>query len=137
MINLVLDTNTWIYLANGFNPKSNQHDEELHFLLIEKLKEKIENEEFFLYTNEIILKEWQRNKNKCYGLIEKYENLIKQKQNELRNNRRKSNYMAKAKTVKEEVRILNDKIEKNRNHIQNIEEILNSTSSIPIKDKHK
>ena len=33
MVNLILDTDTWIYLSNGFNPETKKNEEELHFYL--------------------------------------------------------------------------------------------------------
>lgn len=49
MVNLILDTNTWIYLANGFNPQTNRNEEKLHFELIDWVieKYKIKNVEYF------------------------------------------------------------------------------------------
>jgi predicted nucleic acid-binding protein len=52
MTKLVLDTNIWIDLT-----KFNFHD------LLEKLKEFCENEEFEIVINDIIVKEWNRNRN--------------------------------------------------------------------------
>ncbi|BDS13089.1 PIN domain-containing protein [Aureispira anguillae] len=138
MVNLILDTNTWIYLANGFNPQTNRNEEKLHFELIDWVIEKIQNQECRVFSNYIIVLEWKRNKESCEALIKKYDAQIKSKKNELRSKRRDienfSKYAAEFKTLEED---LKSKIERNRSHIEKIEKILDEATEIPVEDSHR
>lgn len=39
MIYLILDTNNWIYLANGWDAGNDKHHDSLHFELLQSLSE--------------------------------------------------------------------------------------------------
>lgn len=58
---ILLDTNNWIYLSNGFNVLSNKHDE-LHLKIFEVIQKRVEEGLLIFLTNEIIIEEWKRNK---------------------------------------------------------------------------
>lgn len=137
MLNLILDTNAWIYLANGFNPETNKNEEETHFQTAEWMLQKIGEGKCRVFSNYIIKLEWQRNKEKTNQLINRYENQLNQKRNELKNKRRDPNYSDLAKEFREFESVTNDKIAKNKAHINTVEEILASSIEIPIKDAHK
>lgn len=77
MTYLILDTNIWIYLANGYCDSKNISDEDVHFELIKILLEKLDLGEIELVTNDIIIKEWDRNKAAKETSIDKWENRIK------------------------------------------------------------
>lgn len=51
-INLILDTNWWIYLAQGENPEA-----------LKQIVEKLNNGEFKILTSETLISEWDRNLN--------------------------------------------------------------------------
>ena len=73
MIKILFDTNIWIYLANGYNflvketEKSKQYNahqnDNPHFKFFEQLKSKVINNEIEIIINQIIIDEWNRNKN--------------------------------------------------------------------------
>jgi predicted nucleic acid-binding protein len=73
---LILDTNIWIYLANGHYTPEAQHSEQTHSTLLNRLTEKLENEEIRIVVNDIIVQEWDRNKEAKENRIKKYENQI-------------------------------------------------------------
>ena len=54
MLYLVLDTNIWVYIAEG------EHPDITPFVI-----EKIQRGEIYLLSNEVLLTEWNRNKNKA------------------------------------------------------------------------
>ncbi len=73
---LILDTNIWIYLANGYvNPKVHDN-EQTHSTLLNRLIEKFKSGEIQIVVNDIIIQEWDRNKEAKETLIQRYENLI-------------------------------------------------------------
>lgn len=71
MIYLILDTNAWIYLANGFNPLTSKNEENTHLKLLKELKQSVVSGKITILTNDIILEEWHRNSEKCNQLIDK------------------------------------------------------------------
>lgn len=137
ILNLVLDTNTWLYLSYGFDISKNRIDENLHFELIEKVLKKIESHECKIYSNYIIKNEWKRNKEKTNTLINKYENKIEEGRNRLRNQRRSKDFTSLAKAFRKEEAELQEKIHKNKKHIENVNKLLENSYDIPVTDEHK
>jgi len=78
MIYLILDTNNWIYLANSLDPLTNNLQEGYHFQLFEKLALKAEGKVITILVNDLVESEWTRNQNICYALISKHENRMKE-----------------------------------------------------------
>ena len=66
MIYLVLDTNIWLYLANGYDRE--QFDKNLHFDFLKTLEEPDERKEICILVNDIIISEWNRHKRKIGGV---------------------------------------------------------------------
>jgi predicted nucleic acid-binding protein len=62
MIYLVLDTNIWIYLANGFDTKSGKYHDNNHFILLHKLMDLSADGDICVLVNDLIIEEWLRNK---------------------------------------------------------------------------
>lgn len=62
MLFLILDTNIWLYLANGLDPITNKHHDNLHFELLKTLKFHKEQNEICILINDIVIEEWKRNK---------------------------------------------------------------------------
>lgn len=56
------DSNTWIYLANGFDVFSNKYLE-LHFKVFDILEKRVLDGSLVILTNEIIKEEWGRHQN--------------------------------------------------------------------------
>jgi len=138
MIHLILDTNTWIYLCNGFDPKTSLIDEELHFKLSDWLFGKMNQNKCRLYSNYIIRLEWERNKNQTRILIEGYQKEISEKEKYLKGLRKNIElYNTESKKINKEIELIKTKIDKNENHIGQIELILEESFEIPITDEHK
>lgn len=120
MIYLILDTNIWIYLANGYDITKDKGFEPInsvaHFLLFETLIEKSYNEEIILLTNEIIESEWNRHRNgaakKIVSDVEKQ--IFKNRENEI-------NLTHEDKDFEKELKEI---IRKNEEHIKEIEKII-------------
>ncbi len=137
MVNLILDTNAWIYLANGYNPDTESYEEEIHFQIVESLLAGIKKKNFRLFSNYIILIEWTRNKEKCYQLIRTYEYEISQRSKDLRKKRRLTDYAIFSMEFEKFKDSYQEKINKNKLHIQQIELILNNSIEIPISVEQK
>lgn len=71
MIYLALDTNIWLYLANGLDPISNKDHGNLHFDLIDRLRDFVKRGELTILVNEVVISEWERNKEHAKHRIEK------------------------------------------------------------------
>lgn len=123
MIYLILDTNNWIYLANGLDPIKNKYHDNLHFELLQSLKELTTEGKIQILINDIILTEWNRNKEHCNLKIKSLENKLINKENAFKDI---------AKYAKTNVRQLQDEyvdgleseIQLNKKHIQNVEDFL-------------
>jgi len=137
MINLILDTNAWIYLANGYNSETKKYEEESHFETANWLLNKIKNKECRVFSNYIVKLEWVRNVEKIRYLIERYEGKVKQKKNELKNQRKAKNYLELAEKYRDFEKSTKEKISKNELHIKTVQEILDNSIEIPVLEKHK
>jgi hypothetical protein len=84
LIYLILDTNNWIYLANGLDPINNKHHDSLHFDLLQSLVNLTDNNKILVLVNDIVLDEWNRNKIHCYAKIKSLENKLLNKINVLK-----------------------------------------------------
>jgi hypothetical protein len=76
LIYLALDTNIWLYLANGLDPISNKDHGNLHFELLDKLRDLIEREQITILVNDVIIEEWERNKEHTKHRIKKIKRKI-------------------------------------------------------------
>jgi len=123
VIYLILDTNNWIYLANGLDPIKNKHHDNLHFELLQSLKELTTEGKIQILVNDIIITEWNRNKEHCNLKIKGLENKLLNKENAFKD-------IAKyAKTKIQELQVeyvqgLESEIQLNKQHIQNVEGFL-------------
>ncbi|PWD97470.1 PIN domain-containing protein [Marinilabilia rubra] len=125
MTSIVLDTNIWIYLT-----KDNYQS------LWAKFKELKNNNEIKVLVNDIIIKEWERNK----------ENTIKRLTESIKNEyiaaknlatyfqgEKKTEYLANIAEYSEESR----RIEKARNRVQEIEDFMNNCELIRVTNEQK
>ncbi|SJZ67869.1 hypothetical protein SAMN04488128_1011163 [Chitinophaga eiseniae] len=74
MVNLILDTNQWVYLANALDPHTNHLQPGHHFKLLQKILEMVEAQEITLWKTDLVLVEWNRNKEHAYDLTKKLKN---------------------------------------------------------------
>lgn len=123
MIYLILDTNVWLYLANGYDPISEKHHDDLHFNFLSSLKKLKDNGDIRILVNEIIFKEWERNRENSKLKIQNLSTKLKNPE---------SAFSFIKKYVKSEIKKLQEEyihglksaIEANRIHIQNVEDFL-------------
>lgn len=145
MIYAILDTNIWVYLANGYDSESENHDSGLyrdnHVLLFNKLREKVQNSELKILINDVIIDEWTRNKDNAQKLVE----LLEKKKKEIKLARKKfkaylskESYPVLNKLHEEIIDNINLKILRNQNHVQDIETFLKKECiKIPVSIKVK
>lgn len=133
MTYLILDTNIWIYLANGYDSSKNTHHEEVHFGLLQILKEKLDSNDIQIIVNDVIIQEWDRNKVAKDIYIDKLNNQILSNQNHFKSiekdldrfDRKKLNEIHDHyKTT------IQEKIAKSKFHIDQVDEILRKRSVI-------
>jgi len=138
---LILDTNIWIYLANGFNPETNNYEDGLHFKILGSLKHLVSIGKIKLLTNDLILEEWGRNRQQRFLLIEKHRKTLEGQINNLKS--------IKKKLDQEDGVLVDTIIEKYENkfqleinnnlkHVEEVEDLLNNfTVKFQIKDSVK
>lgn len=122
---IALDTNIWIYLTKEtFEP------------LFDSLKQKIDNKEFELLTNDIIIEEWQRNKeNTLKSLLASITHEYKSAKNltKFLDDEKKAEYLKFLETLNTEEK----RLEKAKCRIQEVESLLLSSKKIEITDTQK
>ncbi|MFB9865221.1 PIN domain-containing protein [Rufibacter immobilis] len=127
MINLIIDTNIWIYLAQGEHP-----------YILEKVLEKVENREFRFIVSELQIHEWNRHKDKIK------EDIVKSLRFQYNSAKSISTYISSTeksqylkiieKELKDESQLL--KIAEDKYNL--IEDILKNKSIVaPVTDKQK
>jgi hypothetical protein len=123
VIYLILDTNNWIYLANGLDPISNKHYDDLHYELLRSLKELKDNNQVQVMVNEIIITEWNRNKEHCNTKIKKLKQKLADKDNAFKEIEKYTK--GDIKQLKEEfIQSIEKEIKQNEAHIQNVEDFI-------------
>jgi hypothetical protein len=136
MTYLILDTNVWFYLANSYNPKNQNFEDDLHFKLVEMLAELVNNEEITILTNEIIIEEWKRNKEVAKNLIKKHQKSIEGNKGHVNNIKKflvQEDKSALDDIFEKYINFLNQVIENNERHISQVETLLvNKTEKVEI-----
>lgn len=127
MTYIIMDTNAWIYLSNGFDALSNKYNEEhTHLKMLRILKQRIQDHDTVILTNEIIKKEWLRNKLATKGLIKKLE----KRKNTIEDNLKDlySKLPNKQQIIQELIKEYKEKIDElislNEKHINEVEDLL-------------
>lgn len=123
MIHLIIDTNIWLYLANGLDTTRNKHSDDHHFKLLQELKRLKDNNDICIIVNKVIFEEWKRNKVHCKLKIDK---LNKKLLNHDQHFRELDKYVkSETKFIKEEyTEGLKEEIKANEIHIQKVEDFL-------------
>lgn len=140
-MNLIFDTQTWIYLANGYNPSTGKIDDGLHFKLLNNIIQLVESGKIQVLINEVILIEWKRNKDATNILIEKCKKRIESRKKEI--DLMKQDLSIEKKIMADEIfteykQKQEDSINSNQEHILAVEDLLNNKSiKVPINNKHK
>ena len=141
MIYLILDTNVWFYLANSYNPNNKNFDDGLHFKLVEKLSELVDSGEITILTNEIIIEEWDRNKEVAKNLIQKHRKSLEGNKGHISNIKKflaegdKTNLDSIFQNYSDNLNLV---IENNEKHIAQVEDLLlNKTEKAEITQEIK
>ncbi len=128
---LILDTNTWIFLANGYDTKKKSYLREEHFNLLDEFIQFTSQPDIYVLINDIIIDEWNRNEKSIRKIITEEENEIsdlnKKLQNEIKNIYKKTGLKNQNKNTKEIKNKINNTInfiERSEKHIQKINEII-------------
>ena len=125
MTNIVLDTNIWIYLTK-----------DTYQSLWNKFKEMKDNDEIKILVNDVIIKEWDRNK---ANTIKRLTVSIKNEYNAAKNlanyfhGKKKAEFLKQISEYKEEPK----RIEKATNRVQEIESFMKSCQIINVTDEQK
>jgi hypothetical protein len=123
LLYLILDTNNWIYLANGLDPISNKHHDDLHYELLRSLKMLKDKKQVQVIVNDIIIAEWNRNKEHCKSKIKKLEQKLANKENAFKEIEKYTK--ADTNQLQEEfIEGIKEDIRKNEQHIQNVEKFI-------------
>lgn len=136
---IFLDTNNWIYLSNGFDVRSNSH-ENLHFKLFDFISRKTAEGSLVLLVNDIVIDEWKRNRQEAEKQLKIIENKYKSYNQSL--NSIKEFLGKDDKSIKKIRDKLTNKYQKKivryRKHIDEVEDfLLNKTLKIEVSDKNK
>ncbi|WP_298156180.1 PIN domain-containing protein [Flavobacterium sp.] len=138
-INLILDTQTWIYLANGFNQSSSKYEDGQHFKLYQKIEDFRKKKQIKLIVNEVVVEEWNRNKKSTLHLIEKHTKTMEGNANAVKNMKQYLSEDGKSQldeTFLEYKNGISQEIEKNKIHIAKIEKLMFKDSlHIPVSDQ--
>jgi len=137
---IFLDTNNWIYLSNGLNILSNKYDE-LHFKIFDFVKKHTDNENLIFLVNEIVLEEWERNKQSTGNQIKELRNKLKSYQSQLKtikqlmNGKSDSEINALNELMTKEIE---ERIVKHEAHIIEVDDYLKTqTEMIEVRDEIK
>lgn len=138
---LVFDTQTWIYLANGYDQATRKINDGIHFHLMGKIITLVDSGKLKILTNEIVILEWNRNKHATKVLIDRYRKRIEDKTKEI---------SALKKVLSEDGKLNADgvlsefkkhyevQIRMNQDHIVRVDEFLKTkTVIVPITDVQK
>lgn len=133
------DSNTWIYLANGFEVFSGKYLD-LHFKVFDILERRVSDGSLVIFTNEIVKEEWKRNEEesaKQLGLLVKRANSYKDQLLSI------GEYLGHNETQIEQLIKAVDmqtdrKIHLNRIHIAKVKQFIeHKTENIAICDRHR
>lgn len=136
MVNLIIDTNTWIYMANGYNQDTGSFESGHHFKLVEKIADLVTQEKVEIIVNDIIIDEWKKNKVRTETLINKIQAGIDEFEKSINNSKKhvSPEGAKKADEFLNEYKLERRKeIQRNRAHISTVENLLfNKSTTIPI-----
>jgi hypothetical protein len=133
MINIVLDTNSWLYLCNGYDQETNKHQSGLHFNLLAELISLVERGAVRLFVNDVIIKEFKRNRDVAENHIKKMEASLKGKADFFKGIKNELSDGGKQKAeevfLELEANVMKE-IELNKAHIEKVEGLLFSKAEL-------
>lgn len=136
---IFLDTNNWIYLSNGFNPYSNEHDE-LHLKIFDNIQYRVQEGSLVFLINDIVIEEWNRNREITKTYLKKIENKYKSYNDALKEiNDFISDEVKEIDSVRQILEEkYQEKVKRLEEHINSVEHfLLNQTVKIEVSDGNK
>lgn len=134
MIYATIDTNAWIYLANGHGLDKEKDDKTPHIRMLNALKDCVDSGLLTLLSNDIIIEEWNRNKKNASSYIEKLYNKKTDAEHRLKKTIKAGG--VDAATIRAEISDIEARIAHNELHLNNVEDmLLNHTIKCPISDQ--
>lgn len=133
MIYLVLDTNIWLYLANGLDSQSSKFTSDQHFKLLSSLISFKVKEEATILINDIVINEWNRNKVHTQKNIEKLSKKLDTVENTFKDIQKYAKHSSSLDIVKNDyIEGIKSEIIMNQQHIVAVEDFLfNQCIKIP------
>lgn len=133
---LIIDTNIWIYLANGDLKDADGNI--VHIKVFNILKQLVEEGDVKILVSPIILDEFNKNKSWTQKYINKLNGTITERENYHKNHRDDLSE-DEIKEIQNEITLCKQKIEENKKHIHNVESFLksNKVSVIPLSESVK
>jgi len=138
---LIFDTNVWIYLCNGYDIFTGKYDLvklKIYFKILDALIERVKKGDIEILVNDLIIKEWERNKASSFIHITKIQDKLYQIKvvldsvNEIIVGEENAIKRIKEK-LEVQVEIINDL---NKKHIEKVENLLyNNTTKIDISNE--
>jgi len=141
MVYFILDTNIWLYLANGLDIREQKHHPSHHFKLLEALIDMSENGSITVLVNDIIIEEWKRNKDHAFINIKKLKNQLAEQKLQLDHVKKVGGEEVDSEIIKIS-KVIEEKFTiqtmLNEEHITEVEKfILTKCKKIPISDTLK
>lgn len=134
---VILDTNVWIYICNTHSFQKDETGQYPHIKMFNSLKELVDNEDLKILTNDLIIEEWNRNKNATRGYINRLNAQLVEKRNRLKKKEVKNNPEEFAQLIKAILEI-EKSIEENEAHLVDVEKFLkDKTIKYPITNESK
>ena len=134
-IYLIIDTNIWLYMANG--ELQDETGKKIHINVFKILQELVYSGEIAIIVSPIIIDEFDRNKDWVLKYIKCLEGRVTEKRKFLKNHRKELS-ADEIKTVEKLITSYADEINFNRQHISEVESFLRTnTIIVPITESTK
>lgn len=128
-------------MANGYNHETNKHEDGHHFKLVKNLIDFVNKEKIRIIVNDVIIDEWNRNKEASKNLINQHHRNLEGVNSTLKSIKRRLSHDGVQKVneiYKEYESIIQNEISKNEEHIQQVEHLLFEKSvKISVSDEVK
>ncbi|WP_421976838.1 PIN domain-containing protein [Roseivirga seohaensis] len=122
MVYIIFDTNIWIYLANGYDPTSKTDSGSKHFEFLDTLKALRRDGKIEILINDIVIKEWKRNRHHVNQKIDKLKRKLADADKAVRDILK---YAMSADDLSEKYKTgIEAEIQLNIDHIKNVEDFL-------------
>lgn len=132
---LIIDTNIWIYMANG--ELKDSAGKRTHIKVFNMLKELVDNNEVAVIISPIVIEEFDRNREWLKKYIKCLDGRLTERRNYLKNHKEELTD-TEIKEIESKISALTEERDINMQHIQEVEDFLKSkTTAIPLPDSVK